>query len=111
MAEEKQVRDTYCPMHEDNVKEINRQKGMWVMLLLCLISLLAFAGYINTTVNRIEVSIESHMIHGEVSSKAISQTLAELKSASIANTSLIRDMDRRLFHLENKWGSYDTEDR
>lgn len=93
-------RTGYCPMHETHSQEINRHKGMWTILILFIVAMLGFAGYVGTAAQRLDKNVATFIATTEQRMQMYDGVFLDVKAMVSLQGDMIRDIDGRVRHLE-----------
>lgn len=93
-------REGYCAMHDINTEKINRHGGMWTLLLLFIMSMLGFAGYIGATTQKLDKNVSTFIATTEQSMRMYEGVFLDVKAMLSLQGDMIRDIDGRVRHLE-----------
>ena len=102
-AEERRVaerREGYCDRHGDHANDISIQKGMWSILILFIVAMLGFAGYVGTAAQRLDKNVATFIARTDHRMEIYDGVFMDTKAMLTLQGEMIRDIDGRVRHLE-----------
>ena len=94
----------FCPEHQGNTAELNKQKGQWLYLLAFATIMLSFSGWIGIQVTEIRTVVGSYIAQDTERAIAFDKRCLEMQARVEINRVDIHKLDDRVKTLEYRTG-------